>query len=191
MIKITIDGDSARIESPYNPDFVNRVKKMGGKWSAEGKVWIVDARNVEAVRVAMREVYGMDDMPTDLVSVRVTCSKPVLVWHGPVVVFGRIVASARGRDSGARIGEGVAFLKGRAKSGGSVKNWETIVEADSEIIIHDVPRTAVEEGLGVYEGMEYEILEPPTNGRREQLEKEKACLLARLAEIEKELEGLA
>lgn len=190
MIKITVEEGRAAIESPYNPQFVSRIKKMGGKWDSIRKVWTVDARDVEAVRSVMRDIYGMDDTPADLVSVRVKVTKRIYGDKGPVTMFGRTVASAYGRDSGARIGDGVVFISGGVASGGSMKHWETVVKTDSEIIVHDIPRAAVEVGLDTCEGMEYEIIETPPNERREQLEKEKSGLLTRLAEIEKELEAL-
>lgn len=185
QIKITEKDGRASIESPYNPNFVSRIKKMGGKW--DGKSWTVDARNIDAVRAVMQEIYGMDDMPADLVSVRVTCNKELWASKGPITLFGRVVASASGRDSGARLGNGVAFIAEKPDSGGSVKHWGTSIPAGSEIIIHDVPRTAVDSGIDVPDGVEYEILETPADSRREQLEREKTCLLARLAEIEAEL----
>ena len=39
MIKITVEEGRAAIESPYNPQFVSRIKKMGGKWDSIRKVW--------------------------------------------------------------------------------------------------------------------------------------------------------
>lgn len=190
-IKITVTEDNrAAIKSPYNPDFVSRIKKMGGKWDRSNKVWTVDERDIDAVRAVMREIYGMDDMPADLVSVRVKVLSDVDSYRAPVTMFGRTIATAFGRDSGARLGDGVVFTTGNATSSGSMKNWYTTIETDSEIILHDIPRAAVDSGIDVPEGIEYEIIESPANGRREKLEKEKACLLARLAEIEKELDSL-
>lgn len=188
LIKITIGKDNrAAIESPYNPTFVDRIKKMGGKWDAGRKVWTIDARNIEEVRAVMRDIYGMDDQPTELVSVRIRVTEKIEVSKGPVTMFGRVVASAFGRDSGARLGDGVAFVAGGATSGGSVKHWETVINSNSEIILHDVPRGAVESGSDVPDGVEYEIIETPANDHRAQLEEEKVRLLARLAEIQREL----
>ena len=190
-IKITVTEDNrAAIQSPYNPDFVSRIKKMGGRWDSSNKVWTVDERDIDAVRAVMREIYGMDDMPADLVSVQVRVNSAMYGPRKPITMFGKTVASAFGRDSGARLGDGVVFIKGKADSGGSVKNWDTVIVADSEIILHDISRTAVESGIDVPEGIEYEIIETSTNNRKEKLGKEKASLLARLAEIEKELESL-
>jgi len=193
-MKITSIGDGKiAVETPYNPEFVRRIKKAGGKWKADKKVWECDERSIEAVRAIMREVYGMDDLPQELVTVRVTVrEKGVIDQHtGPVVLFGRTIASAFGRDSGAKVGEGVVFEKGTCRSGGSVKNWYTIIEAGSVFTIYDVPKRAVEEKLGWIDSYgTFEVIESAGASRRELLEQEKAALLARLAEIEEELKSL-
>lgn len=172
------------IDTPYNPSFVQRIKAMGGKWDAQGRTWITDERNIEAVRGVMREIYGRDDSPAaDLVSVRVAVSGTIYAGRGPVVLFGRTIASATGRDSGARVGDGVAFTQGAPRSGGSMKNWATEIRPGAVILIHDVPRQAVEAELNWADSYgTYEIIASAPNRRA--LEEERARLQARLAEIE-------
>lgn len=184
-MKITNLGNGKlAVDSPYNPVFVKRIKKAGGKWNASNRTWEVDERSIDTVRSIMREVYGQDDLPQELVTVKVTIGdKSLNEWRAPVVLFGRIIASARGRDSGARPGEGVCFEKGGCDSGGSMKNWYTIVSAGSEITIYDVPRLAVEQKLGWKD--EYGTFEVIENGDPlAALRAEKEALLKRLAEIE-------
>jgi hypothetical protein len=185
MIKITVKEGRAFIVSPYNPNFTSRIKRMGGKWDSARKMWSIDERNVDAVRQVLREIYGMDDTPTELVSVRVKTLVSIYADRGPITIFGRVVANATGRDSGARIGEGVVFITGNAKSGGSTKYWETIISEDSEFIIHDVPRTAVLEGFDTYDSdaIKYEIIEPD-KPNYDALRAEKERLLARISEID-------
>src|SRR5690606_6629784 len=131
------------------PVFVKRIKKAGGKWNASNKTWEVDERSIDTVRSIMREVYGQDDRPQETVTVKVTVGKYCIAQDkGPVVLFGRTIASARGRDSGAKIGDGVSFEKGGCRSGGSVKNWDTRIEEGSVFTIFDVPRMAVEQKIG-------------------------------------------
>ena len=185
-MKITNLGNGRiAIDSPYNPDFVRRIKKAGGKWDPANKVWETDERSIETVREIMREVYGQDDLPQqELVTVKVTIGdSDVSRLRAPVVIFGRNIASARGRDSGARVGEGVSFEKGTCSSGGSMKNWRTIVDAGSEFTIYDVPRLAVEQKLGWED--EYGTFEVVKNGDpTAALKAEKEALLQRLAEID-------
>ena len=137
----------------------------------------------------MREVYGQDDLPQELVTVKVTVGEDSIdKWRAPVILFGRTIASAFGRDGGARVGEGVCFEKGGCDSGGSMKNWYTIVNAGSTFTIYDVPKLALEQGLGWDEEYgTYEVVED--EDPLAALKAEKEALLKRLAEIEELLEG--
>ncbi len=184
-MKITNLGNGKiAVDTPYNPSFVSKIKKAGGKWNPGNKTWEIDERTIDTVRAIMREVYGQDDMPQETVTVKVTIGdKNLKEWRAPVVLFGRNIASARGRDGGARVGEGVCFEKGGCDSGGSMKNWYTIVSAGSEITIYEVPRLAVEQKLGWKD--EYGTFEVVENGDPlAALRAEKEALLKRLAEIE-------
>jgi hypothetical protein len=184
-MKITnLDNGKIAIETPYNPEFVSRIKKAGGKWNPSNKTWETDERSIDAVRAIMREVYGQDDMPQELVNVRITIGPDEVSEHtGPIVIFGRTIASACGRDSGARIGDGVCFEAGGATSGGSMKNWYTVLRKNSVFTVYDVPRKAVEEKLGWSDSYgTFEILE--NTDPKVALKAEKEALLKRLAEIE-------
>ena len=172
------------VDTPYNPCFISKIKKAGGKWNASNKTWEIDERSINTVRAIMREVYGQDDLPQELVTVKVTVGdKNLEEWRAPVVLFGRTIASARGRDTGARPGEGVCFEKGGCRSGGSMKNWYTVILAGSEITIYDVPRLAVEQKLGWKDEYGFfEVIE--ADDPLAALRAEKEALLKRLAEIE-------
>ena len=55
-----------QIFTPYNPDFVQTVRKIAGsKWNAEEKCWEVPESALESIRQAMKEVYGHDDIETN------------------------------------------------------------------------------------------------------------------------------
>lgn len=190
-MKITnLENGKISIHTPYNPGFNSRIKKAGARWNAAEKAWETDERNIETVRSIMREVYGQDDTPQETVTVKVTVGEySITVDKGPVVLFGRTVASARGRDSGARLGDGVSFEKGNCRSSGSMKNWDTKVDAGSVFTIYDVPRLAVEQRLGWDD--DYGTFEVVDEGARnlDALKAEKEALLKRLAEIEELLKG--
>ena len=184
-MKITNLGNGKlAVDTPYNPSFVSQIKKAGGKWNPGNKTWEIDERSIDTVRSIKREDYGQDDLPQQLVTVKVTIGdKSLEEWRAPVVLFGRTIASARGRDSGARPGEGVCFEKGGCDSGGSMKNWYTIVRAGSEITIYDVPRLAVEQKIGWKDEYgTFEVVE--ADDPLAALKAEKEALLKRLAEIE-------
>ena len=109
------------------------------------------------------------------------------------------MARAYGRDSGAKIGEGVVFLEGGASSGGSVKNWYTTIKKGSVFEVRDVPRAKAEAFLEDDSGRigddadpqtkklsiqgraieVVEIIEEPS--QEEALKKEKAAIEERIA----------
>lgn len=60
-----------------------------------------------------------------------------------IYLAGRVIAGARGRDSGVTIGNGVVLVSGEIKSGGSVKNWLTVVKSESVFRILDLPLGAL------------------------------------------------
>ena len=140
------------------------------------------------VREAMREVYGRDDQPvTDMADVKLTFEESVAADRASVVILGRTVASAYGRDSGARVGDGVMFLQGKPKSGGSVKNWETIVPSGCVVKIFDVPKSLIDRAE-LPDGVTLEIV--GQNVDVQSLKDELARLTARVKEIRQQLDAL-
>lgn len=138
-ITCTVLDGRVQVESPYNAGFVVAAKRLAGKWAAPA--WVFDARNEAAVRSALRRWYGTDGTaPADTVSIQVALGEDDSVCRGPVQIAGRTIARAAGRDSGARLGDGVVLLRGGFDSGGSVKNWCTNVRADTAVLLHDIPR---------------------------------------------------
>ena len=71
-MQIVMTEKHACIFTPYNPDFVERVKKIGNaKWKSN--FWLIPAEAVDAAREIMRDVYGYDDtMKNDTVNLRLT-----------------------------------------------------------------------------------------------------------------------
>jgi len=161
MIKIDINGASLTVTSPYHPDFPKRARSLGGKWAAPK--WVFDVRDEPRVRALCREVYGDDgETPVgDLVTLQVSFA-PSVSMHGEragIYLAGRCVAQAYGRDSGAKLGHGVVLVHGTAgkvgwgltpdavRSGGSMKNWMTVIEGPCVIEMRDVPRAAADKAI--------------------------------------------
>lgn len=175
------NGSKLDIFTPYNAEFVKRVKQLSGaRWNGADKCWQVSAAAEDAIREIMREIYGRDDRPTETVTVRIRIPQEKIEWTGPVVIWGKTLSSASGRDSGARTGASVSLVTGSINSGGSVKNWKSIIESGAEFIIESVPATSVEI---VPEWIE--IISITRDGiDLEALHTEKEKLLARIAEID-------
>jgi len=189
-VRIERKGTSLAVTCPYNPGFGRKAKEIAGQWDSNGKTWNFDVRNEELVRNLLIDVYGTDDSATaELVSVKLVITLPdeeecqVGPTCGVLVIAGRVVAAASGRDSGARLGEGVVVVSGGFKSGGSMKNWATMAKPNTVVILHDVPRAVAEkavsnweEGSGIVPGQPRVDIEA--------LKTERERLLARVAEID-------
>ena len=188
-IKVTIKDGRASVFTPFNHDFVNAIRNVGGrKWDSENKCWTVPEEALTQVRQIMMDVYGETDLPNTCgsVTVKVAFKEEYSERRDDVVIFKKVIASARGRDSGARPGDDVTFLEGEPTSGGSMKNWESVVPAGAVVLLRHVPLSVWEQD----KDSEYytaEIVDEGKDVKRKELEEEKARLLARIAEIDKEL----
>ena len=59
MMKIEVMNGKANVYTPYNPDFVKKVKGIGGaKWNGSEKCWEIPETAIEAARAIMCEVFG-------------------------------------------------------------------------------------------------------------------------------------
>ena len=176
-----------RIETK-DKNFVQKIKKIRcAAWN--GSAWTVDADFVPAVREIAKSIYGYDDTEeVEAVTLRITFMQDKEVYHDDIRLFGKTIASAYGRDSGAKLGKDAVLIKGNACSGGSVKNWRTIIVAESVILLNNVPRQMYEKKKGVYDPEEIKI-EIVENDKIDinKLKEEKERLLKRIAEIDKVL----
>lgn len=178
-VSITTTDSQVRVRSPYNTWFAPAARKLGGNWVEPD--WVFDRRDEDRVRALCLQLYGTDGFRSDLCTVRVTYDADERELQGPLTVNGRIVAQARGRDSGARLGEGVVLLSGSFTSGGSMKNWTTRAGSGGAVVlVRDFPRAAAEALAGSDVTIEPEA--PLID--REALAAERERLVARLAEID-------
>lgn len=137
---IEADGQ-VKVTSPYNQHFVTKARNMRGKWKNEA--WYFDDSIIDYVRELMMECFGTTgETPYGNVDLLI---KDFNKWERtqPVELFGRTIARAFGRDSGAKLGDGIILLSGSVDSGGSVKNWSTDV-SNATFIIKDFPQPATE-----------------------------------------------
>lgn len=181
---ITVTGARLSVTAPYNSDFVAEAERLGGKW--EPPAWRFDARDEQRIRNICRDVYGSDGFTADLVTLRVEWHRKSYADKGPIEIRGRTIARAFGRDSGAKLGDGIILLDGGFGSGGSVKNWETTVKDGTVVLVRDFPRAAAEKLVDEQpdEGLKsYAIEDEAAPVDREALGAERSRLLGRVAEI--------
>lgn len=160
MFEIKEENEKIKITTPYHPIFVKKIKGAGASWSSDSKTWNMDARNIGIARKIMYQIYGRDDTPCELIDVKVYVKQSIIADRAAITMLGKVIASAYGRDSEAKIGEGISFEEGAPRSGGSVKNWFTKIPEGSIFTIWDVPKAAWEQKIFVPEdGVQFEILE--------------------------------
>lgn len=184
-IEVKIRDDKAMLYTPYNPEFVKRIKKFSdARWNSGEKYWTIDESNLGAARVIMKEIYGYaDNEINEKVTLKIHVKESVSKKHGDVILFGKILSHATGRDSGARSGSDVAYIHGSAYSGGSAKNWKSVVSEDSEILLHNVNKNLYEEYLeNPQEEYEIEVVTDSIDSAA--LKQEKERLLKRIKEID-------
>lgn len=189
LIKIETIGDLSYVYTPYNADFIEQIKSgIGGSyWDARRRAWCVPTENLPEVRIILQRHYGEDDLPSTepTYTVKLTFRDIAGKFHGPVIACGKIISSAKYRDSGATCQEGVSFLEGHPQSGGSAKNWTSLVPAGSVILVRGVTKKNLSKKLP--QGCTMEILDqPPTYTA---LVEERQRLQERLAEVDKLLEN--
>ena len=171
--------------TPFSRDFIQRIHGIGSaKWN--GEAWTVNEDDAEAAKQFLREVYGEDgDTTGESYSVRIRVTSRMAKGKGPVQVMGKILASARGRDSGAYPGPDVVCLtEGGISSGGSRANWTSVVDGGTEFFLRHVGKAMAESSP---EGVEVLSVELETGKMvdREALKSERDKLAARIEEIDR------
>ena len=146
-IEIITGGGKIHTRTPFSREFVAGAKKLGGRWNADAKTWdFPDTRTADVGKLCA-DVYGTDptadaaDAPK-LVNVRLTARRDLEKRHDGIRFAGRTVARATGRDTGARPGEGAAFISGAEPySGGSRANWTTCIDEGAVLVLDAIPAT--------------------------------------------------
>jgi len=106
----------------YNTLLVDKCRKLGGRWDATAKAWIFSG-------LVSREVDDLDDLFNgDQGFYEIEFLADEFAPRGSISILGYPLATAKGRDSGARLEVGVALIEGEFSSGGSYKNWGTTVD---------------------------------------------------------------
>lgn len=186
MNNITIEtiGNQLRVRAPYNSEFVEEARQVGGQW--QDNAWVFDTLIEKRVREMCMENYGTDGHTTSTCVARVVLDGSEDTKRGPIAICGRPVARAFSRDSGAKVLEGVVVLEGGFTSGGSVANWYTCAKKGTTILIRDFPRITAENLIKG--GADWISIEPEEAAAPQvdvdALCAERARLVARLAEID-------
>ena len=130
--RIEVEDGRARVYVPFRREFVYGIRELGigARWN--GSAWSVPEGSIDAVRALMEEFFGRTDLPDDsrIVTVRVTVMEELSEEHGPICLFGRVVASAGAREGRKRglfyqrvpeIGRQPAVLEDADPRGGGIR----------------------------------------------------------------------
>ena len=182
-MKIVIEGKKAYIYTPYNSEFVMKIKRLdSAEWDSNKQAWKVNADRIPAARKIMCSVYGESDIrESKRYDVQLTFREEFQEEYDGIYFFGKCLAYAYSHRGEARVGDDVCFLEGGCTSGGSRNRRTTIIEKGSVVIVGDVPETMVQREERV-DGVDYEFFERTPD--KSALLEEKNSLLNRIAVID-------
>ncbi len=138
-MKIITNDNHIEVYTPYNKDFVARIKTAigGSKWNRTKGCWTVPAESIAEVRQLMLECYGENDIETpDYVSVKLTFNESMCDSYQGITIFGKTIARAYGRDTVGAIDKDVNYIKGLPLSGGSRNHPLALIDKGAEIKIY-------------------------------------------------------
>lgn len=111
----------------FNCWSTNSCKDLGGRWDHEEKSWIFSS-------LVSDKVDDLEDLYNgNFINVEISLKgdHPKTCCGDSVDFIGYPISIASSRDSGARLGHGVYLLSGKIDSGGSMKNWCSVVYENS------------------------------------------------------------
>lgn len=145
MITIKRTEKIIKVKSPYSPELPKKARQISGVWDPGFRLWLFPIEAEPQVRRLYVSLYGeWDDLPEDTVNLICECNEYAEEDKGPLTLGGRIIASAYGRDSGAKTEQGVIVISGGFGSAGSMKHWVTYTNSVKFKLIK-VPRIKANE----------------------------------------------
>lgn len=171
MYKVSIktgkESGKLYVFTPYNADFVRDVKRINGVWSGSNRAWVVEPVMKDQLKKLLVKHYG-ETGEEQKRTYKIVATRTHEERLASVTAGGLVIASAMGRDSGAKVGEGVYMLEGDIDSTGSVKNWKTWVEEGS---IFQVEMTDEQASRAANEGWEVTPIEAEASKKDEIIDK--------------------
>lgn len=187
---VEASAGSARIFTPYDKRFVSSMKRMGGSWNKEGRYWEISFRMLEQARQAMREIFGTDDLGNrELVTVTLRFQDTKGTFRGDHVMYGKVLSHATAWNSGGTAGSDVTYQESAPESGGSSKNWCSVVPKGAVVELANVPKELLRKPpeAGVFVMTVSGNVQPD----RESLLRERETLMRRVADIDTALQNMA
>lgn len=182
--KIELKDDKAYIYTPYSDEFVSKIKSQigGAKWDYYKECWVVNDTAVPFVRQIMRDVYGEDDISVSKkINIQVEILNDLSAERKDVVLFGKCLCHAYGRDYCGKFSEDVVYVEGKPTSGGSNKYWCSIVPKGCLVNIYNVNESIYEK---FKDSDDYNVVVIDDNADRTNLRKKISEIEYKIANLE-------
>lgn len=153
-VKVTGTDEQIHVQSPYNEDFINQARQLGGTWNRGQKIWEFALPDEGRVRQALREIYGTDGTPTPHVDLHIRLDELGRLGS-ELAIGGRVVLRKWNRDTTPKVGSDCAVIAGALKASGGSRNNPRITFEDGTIVeARNIPKPLaerlVEENPDVY-----------------------------------------
>lgn len=152
--EIKILDEKIFVECPYIAWMPKHLRAMGGTWDGTYWVFSEDADTLRGLKDLLRATFGYNQ-DSRKATVKLKAKNSLSTGKVAYVVGGFILSSARGRDSGAKVGDGVKLIDGSIYSGGSVKNWYSGIDGGTVFKIKNFP---LDEMHRYEEDFEFEVV---------------------------------
>ena len=186
MFKIERKEGKLEITTPYSSSFVTAIKKLGGKWNKDKKVWVVDEEFENKVNDLIIRIYNYDITGTEKV-ITVQYNAKDFYDGDDIVIGNRIAVYRPSRDEAVKLNKTIIIENDFPSRGGSAQ-YPTVFEYNAEYDV--ILRTDLYERyynkLTDEEKEKVEIIKKESE--RDVLLREKEKLEKRLEEINKLLE---
>ncbi|MFT5602041.1 MAG: hypothetical protein ACI9N1_002291 [Flavobacteriales bacterium] len=108
-----------------NSFLIDACRRLGGRYDTETSSWIFNA-------IVADKAEELDLIHnSELINIEIAAISDIQIYGEPIRFCGFTIAQARGRDTGAILGDNVHMLEGDINSGGSAKNWTTNISEKS------------------------------------------------------------
>lgn len=182
------DGKLA-VTSPYNRDFIDDIKMLGGKWDRTDGVWVVSEGVRPQVSDLLSRYFGWAETEGVKHAVLITLSSDRDLVD-KLVLAGQIVAEKRYRDGYPSLAAGVAVVDGKFDyRGGSAKYPRLTFDGPITIRVEDLTDAQIENirnDQSLADTIsEIVVVRDDTDKALKSLYQEREHLLAQLEAIEK------
>lgn len=193
MIKTNKENGIIKVTTPYNAEFVRRVKNLHGTWNDGERAWEVSEDAEQALTNLLNDVFGYspesDTGETVIVQYNAEDLRTVDGRRDSITFAGIEIARRRHRDSEVSLHSSTFVVEGAFdRKGGSMGN-PRIEECRGVILQTTLPRQAYD-SLSEEIKSKMTVIEQERKDRKKELLEMEAKLMKQLEEVRKELENL-